>query len=60
MGANRVAVIGVGQTNYASVRGDVSLPGLLREAAFRALLHASTSDHMALRLNAPPRPNPTR
>jgi len=37
MGANRVAVIGVGQTRYASVRGDVSLPGLLREAAYRAL-----------------------
>ena len=40
MGANRVAVIGVGQTQYASVRGDVSLPGLLREAAFRALADA--------------------
>jgi acetyl-CoA C-acetyltransferase len=37
MGANRVAVIGVGQTKYSSVRGDVSLPGLLREAAYRAL-----------------------
>lgn len=37
MGANRVAVIGVGQTKYTSVRGDVSLPGLLREAAYRAL-----------------------
>ncbi|HMU81431.1 MAG TPA: thiolase domain-containing protein [Microthrixaceae bacterium] len=40
MGANRVAVIGVGQTKYASVRGDVSLPGLLREAAYRALADA--------------------
>lgn len=40
MGANRVAVIGVGQTHYAAVRGDVSLPGLLREAAFRALADA--------------------
>ena len=37
MGANRVAVVGVGQTKYAAVRGDVSLPGLLREAAYRAL-----------------------
>lgn len=40
MGANRVAVIGVGQTHYAAVRGDVSLPGLLREAAYRALADA--------------------
>ena len=40
MGANRVAVVGVGQTNYAAVRGDVSLPGLLREAVFRALADA--------------------
>jgi acetyl-CoA C-acetyltransferase len=40
MGANRVAVIGVGQTQYAAVRGDVSLPGLLREAAYRALADA--------------------
>jgi acetyl-CoA C-acetyltransferase len=37
MGANRVAVVGIGQTKYASVRGDVSLPGLLREAVYRAL-----------------------
>ncbi|MFN7151517.1 MAG: thiolase domain-containing protein [Microthrixaceae bacterium] len=40
MGANRVAVIGVGQTQYAAVRGDVSLPGLLREATYRALADA--------------------
>ena len=40
MGANRVAVVGVGQTKYAAVRGDVSLPGLLREAAYRALADA--------------------
>ncbi|KAA0234016.1 MAG: hypothetical protein JJLCMIEE_00881 [Acidimicrobiales bacterium] len=33
----RVAVVGVGQTKYAATRGDVSLPGLLREAVFRAL-----------------------
>ena len=31
------AVIGIGQTKYAAVRGDVSMPGLLREAALRAL-----------------------
>jgi acetyl-CoA C-acetyltransferase len=40
MSANRVAVVGVGQTQYAAVRGDVSLPGLLREAAYRALADA--------------------
>ncbi len=37
MAGNRVAVVGVGQTKYAAVRDDVSLPGLLREAVFRAL-----------------------
>ena len=31
------AVVGVGQTKHASKRGDVSLPGLVREAATRAL-----------------------
>jgi len=36
-GANRVAVVGIGQTKHAAIRGDVSLPGLLREAAQRAL-----------------------
>ena len=36
----RVAVVGVGQTKYAAVRGDVSLPGLLREAVYRALADA--------------------
>ena len=40
MSANRVAVVGVGQTKYAAVRGDVSLAGLLREAAYRALADA--------------------
>ena len=38
--ANRAAVIGVGQTKYAAVRGDVSLAGLLREAVYRALADA--------------------
>ncbi len=40
MAGNRVAVVGVGQTKYAAVRDDVSLPGLLREAVFRALADA--------------------
>ena len=35
--AERCAVIGIGQTKYAAVRKDVSIPGLLREAAIRAL-----------------------
>jgi acetyl-CoA C-acetyltransferase len=34
---NRAAVIGVGQTRHAQKRTDVSIPGLLREAALRAL-----------------------
>ena len=37
MSGNRVGVVGVGQTKYDSVRGDVSLPGLIREAVYRAL-----------------------
>ncbi len=37
MSATRVAVAGVGQTKYAAKRDDVSLPGLVREAARRAL-----------------------
>ena len=40
MSANRVAVVGVGQTKYSAIRGDVSLPGLLREAVYRALADA--------------------
>ena len=35
--AERTAVLGVGQTKYQTTRGDVSLPGLVREAAYRAL-----------------------
>lgn len=31
------AVVGVGQTKYQSTRGDVSMAGLVREAAYRAL-----------------------
>ncbi len=33
----RCAVIGIGQTHHSAVRGDVSIPGLVREAALRAL-----------------------
>ena len=32
-----VAVVGVGQTHHKSRRADVSIPGLVREAADRAL-----------------------
>jgi acetyl-CoA C-acetyltransferase len=35
--AERCAVVGVGQTHHKKVRDDVSIPGLLREAALRAL-----------------------
>jgi acetyl-CoA C-acetyltransferase len=41
--AERCAVIGVGQTHHAKVRDDVSLAGLLREAATRALDDAETT-----------------
>jgi acetyl-CoA C-acetyltransferase len=34
---HRCAVIGIGQTKHASKRADVSIPGLVREAAQRAL-----------------------
>src|SRR5258708_11040852 len=36
MAKQRCAVVGVGQTKYMATRGDVSLPGLVREAALRA------------------------
>jgi len=35
--ANSCAVIGIGQTQYAAKRDDVSIAGLVREAALRAL-----------------------
>src|SRR3954469_24028428 len=35
--SDRVAVVGIGQTKYAAKRQDVSIAGLLREAAVRAL-----------------------
>ena len=37
MAAERCGVVGIGQTKYAAKRIDVSMPGLLREAALRAL-----------------------
>ncbi len=40
MAKERVAVIGVGQTKYQATRGDVSVAGLVREAAVRALADA--------------------
>jgi acetyl-CoA C-acetyltransferase len=39
--AERCAVIGVGQTRHASARTDVSIAGLVREAATRALADAA-------------------
>jgi len=35
--AERCAIIGIGQTKYARRRGDLSMDGLVREAALRAL-----------------------
>src|SRR5688500_9430598 len=40
MGKERVAVVGVGQTKHQATRGDVSMAGLVREAASRALADA--------------------
>ena len=37
MSKNHCAVVGVGQTKYETTRGDVSMAGLVREAALRAL-----------------------
>ena len=37
------AVVGIGQTKYASRRGDVSIAGLVREAAQNALEDADLS-----------------
>jgi acetyl-CoA C-acetyltransferase len=43
MGHNRVAIVGTGQTKHAPTRGDVSMAGLVREAASRALADAEMS-----------------
>jgi acetyl-CoA C-acetyltransferase len=40
MPKERVAVVGIGQTEHRATRGDVSMAGLLREAASRALADA--------------------
>ncbi len=40
MGKGRVAVVGIGQTHHQATRGDVSMAGLVREAAGRALADA--------------------
>jgi acetyl-CoA C-acetyltransferase len=40
MGKEPVAVLGVGQTKHQATRGDVSMAGLVREAAERALADA--------------------
>ena len=37
MGKERVAIVGIGQTQHTAIRGDVSIAGLVREAAQRAL-----------------------
>ena len=41
MGAHRAAVVGVGQTKHRSARKDVSMAGLVREAAMQALEDAA-------------------
>ncbi|MEE2961652.1 MAG: thiolase domain-containing protein [Myxococcota bacterium] len=41
--ANLCAVVGIGQTKHDTMRGDVSIPGLVREAALRALDDAGLS-----------------
>jgi acetyl-CoA C-acetyltransferase len=43
MGKQLAAVVGVGQTHYRAKREDVSMPGLCREAADRALADANLS-----------------
>jgi acetyl-CoA C-acetyltransferase len=43
MGAERVAVVGIGQTRHQATRGDVSIAGLVREAAQRALTDAEVT-----------------
>ncbi len=43
MGKDRVAVVGIGQTEHQATRGDVSMAGLVREAAARALADAEVS-----------------
>ena len=46
MAGNRVAVVGIGQTHHRAARKDVSMAGLVREAAIEALedAHMTWSD----------------
>ena len=46
MAGNRVAVVGVGQTHHRAARKDVSMAGMVREAAVEALedAHMTWSD----------------
>src|SRR5260221_14140678 len=41
MAGNRVAVVGIGQTHHRAARKDVSMAGLVREAAIEALEDAN-------------------
>ncbi|MGH9214136.1 MAG: thiolase domain-containing protein [Acidimicrobiales bacterium] len=43
MGKERVAVVGIGQTHHQATRGDISIAGLVREAAERALDDAGST-----------------
>src|SRR5690606_30016408 len=43
MAKQLAAVVGIGQTNHTATRGDVSIAGLVREAAVRALEDAGMS-----------------
>src|SRR3954447_11913817 len=56
MGAERTAVIGVGQTRHVSARHDVTMAGLVREAAQEALDDAGLDwgDIDAVVLGRPP------
>ena len=40
MAKEKVAVVGIGQTHHQATRGDVSIAGLVREAALEALADA--------------------
>src|SRR5438876_10657585 len=45
MGSERCAVVGIGMTKMAKCRDDVSMAGLVREAALRALAEAEMTWH---------------
>jgi hypothetical protein len=44
MAKERVAVVGVGQTKHQATRGDVSMAGLVREAARREVRRLAASE----------------